>query len=403
VPKNLLPALAPTGLDHYELLLALNQHYNSVCFDGGRLIYPCNTNYAIKVWWRDGRATQIHSGPGFSAQDFESLKRRIQTDFIQSPGIAIGKDVLFSSPHTVWGYLLTDNLQILPPPPDAPDESGADHPFVLEFVIPRSVNEAITLRRRSRLVFEWTWILNSLLRTNIKCEEARVRQMWASCRHEERPTPTHSHFTNAAYIYGGFAGLAGEFSNPTMPVLHHISHDEYYDFKRWNTGDALILPDSLPRMLRIIDCLTHAERRRFLRAARWVSVARHFLWDAHLSSFYIAVVAGIEALMNAESPSRCENCHQITNATRRFKTFVERYSGEGSNDARLYDHLYAIRSDLAHGEYLFDVDEIPWWRDMWSPNQLDQEEASRLSWIAKRVLVGWVLSHTDPLAGDSLD
>src|SRR5688572_17105356 len=104
VPQNLLPDLAPPEVDHYELLLTLKRHFTTACFDDdNRLIYPCSSNYALKVRWKDGHATHIHPGPGFSAEDFENLRRRIQTDLIDSPGMVIGRSILFSSPHPLNG------------------------------------------------------------------------------------------------------------------------------------------------------------------------------------------------------------------------------------------------------------------------------------------------------------
>ena len=357
--RNLLPDLAPSGLDHYELLLTLKQHFKSACFDDhNQLIYPCASDYALKVRWKDGRATHIHPGPRFSSTDFENLNIRIQTDLVECPGMAIGSEILFSSPHPLHGHFRTDQLQLLPAPPDAPtpDETHADHPFVLEFAFPRSINNAITRKRRVRLSLEWAWILNALLRTTIKCQEPRVKRLWVYCKHEQNPM--HSHFTNGSYIYSGSSGLADEFTHPTTPPITQIGRDEYYDTEYLRGGDVLILPDSLPQMLSIVDRLTPADRRWFLRAARWVSVARE-LWDYHVSSYYIALVAGIESLMNAESPPRCDKCKQVTGITRRFRAFVERYSTGSGRDKTVNARLYAIRSELAHGEYLFDIDESP--------------------------------------------
>jgi len=91
VAENLLAQLVPEGVDDYELLYLLQRHYGS----GGvgepnQVVYPSSLNYSLRVRWKDGRVIQIERGPaGFSAEECDALKNKIQTTLIDSPGETI--------------------------------------------------------------------------------------------------------------------------------------------------------------------------------------------------------------------------------------------------------------------------------------------------------------------------
>ena len=48
------------------------------------------------------------------------------------------------------------------------------------------------------------------------------------------------------------------------------------------------------------------------------------------------------------------------NATRLFNAFVKNHCMTAGIDDEVLQALYATRSALAHGEYLFQLDEAPW-------------------------------------------
>jgi hypothetical protein len=90
---------------------------------------------------------------------------------------------------------------------------------------------------------------------------------------------------------------------------------------------------------------------------------------------------------------RCSEWDQVRGVTRRFRDFVDRFAPPEDSEGITRGRLYAIRSDLAHGRVLFDLDEAaPWSRLRLTPNRLEQDEArDMLARLVKRVIIGWVL------------
>jgi hypothetical protein len=116
------------------------------------------------------------------------------------------------------------------------------------------------------------------------------------------------------------------------------------------------------------------------------------LWVPHASSYYIALVAAIEALACGEPLERCPKCEQVERVTERFREFVERFIPvSGSEEQEISKkRLYELRSKLAHGKQLFVLDELPWLFQ--APGGLEEREAlDELSRVVKRVFVGWLM------------
>ncbi len=146
-------------------------------------------------------------------------------------------------------------------------------------------------------------------------------------------------------------------------------------------------------MLRAVAQLEHKERRVFMRASAWLAAANE-LGDDHVSSWYVGLVAAIEALLGDEGAEQCPECGQVRNVSRRFQAFVERYV-PASRDEPTRARLYGLRSALAHGRSLLHIDETSWSGLINPPNALDQEETYRsLGRLVKRVLVGWLWERT---------
>lgn len=82
----------------------------------------------------------------------------------------------------------------------------------------------------------------------------------------------------------------------------------------------------------------------------------------------------------------------MLNVTQRFKNFVERYAPNSDPKAR--GVLYNIRSKIAHGSGLLDIDEAVW---DWSSRarflvELDAQD--ELALAARDVGVNWVLERS---------
>jgi len=393
--RNLLDILAPRETDGYELLTVLERHYKSAGVgDRDELVYPSSPAYSLRVRWEDGRVARIEPGPGFKADELDGLRSAIRERLVESPGTKVATSVLFSSPRRVSGYFRASRLQIMPASTIAPqpDETLGQHPFYLQSMIRQSVDGFLTNQRWSRLNLERAWTLNALLRVHVKAHGPRLPHLWTLCKHqaEQNPAQWHTHWTQEFYIDPGLPGFLDDFAPIDVGPISQIPHDEYYALDHLPGGDDLVLPDSLGQMLDALEGLGHADRRRFMRAARWMAAARDS-WDHHVSSYYVALVAAIESLSSDDEPPRCKECRQVRDVTKRFAQFVEQYAPESEADAISRKRLYAIRSDLEHGRVLFDIDEAPWAMLMLTPNWLEQREAfDGLSRLVKRVVVGWL-------------
>jgi len=422
--QGLLAELVPPGVDDYELLGLLQEHYGMPGASGrNESVYPSSRDYVVKIHWRDGRVTSLERGPQYSAAHENSLREAVQTQLVESPGTVVTTWVLFSSPRIVNGYFRSDQLQILPPSAVAPRprETMGEHPFHLEFAVRESRNGFITNMRRRRVAWETALILNVLLRTQVKAHGVRSKKMWVLCGHaDEIPhgrarrkirsvfrrlrsyvqkmrglpqTDWHVHWSQEFYIDPRLPGIAEGLSSPRCSPLAQVPHEEYYGADLVPGDDYVVAPDSLNRMLQAVAQLEHKERRAFMRASAWLAAANE-LWDDHVSSWYVGLVAAIEALLGGEDAERCPECGQVRNVGDRFRAFVERYV-PASTDEPTRARLYGLRSALAHGRSLLHIDETPWSGLINPPNALDQDETYRsLGRLVKRVLVGWLWELT---------
>ena len=421
---GLLAELVPPGVDDYELLGLLQEHYGIPGASGpNESVYPSSNDYVVKIHWRDGRVTTLERGPQYSPAHENSLRWAVRTQLVESPGTVVTTWVLFSSPRIVNGYFRSDQLQILPPSAAAPRprELHGEHPFHLQFAVRESRNNFITNMRRRRFAWETAMILNVLLRTQVKVHGMRSKKMWALCVHDDdvshgrapsairsvfrrfrscvrraggrSQTDWHVHWSQEYYNDPDLPGLAVELASPGCPPLAQVPHEEYYGADFVPGDDYVVVPDSLDQMLRAVAQLEHKERRALMRASAWVAAANQ-LWGDHVSSWYVGLVAAIEALVGDESVERCPECRQVRNVSRRFQAFVERYV-PAAKDEPTRARLYRLRSDLAHGRSLLQIDETSWSVLINPPNSLDQEETYRsLGRLVKRVLVGWLSERT---------
>lgn len=391
--NDLLTKLVPEAVEnHYELLLLLERHFGSAgASDPKCLVYPSTLNYAIKVCWKGGYVSRIERGPaGFGDKQCEALHQKIEATLVESSGDTVFVDLLLANPRRVSGQFRTPGLQVLPAPIKAPraSETHADHPFCVEVSLRKSVEDAITQIRATRKVTETAWLLNALLRTSVRrSTNLRSKHLWAT-RTED--TPWSLLWCQEGYNYNGFPFYQEKLSDTSVPLIRSMPDDEYYGQEFIQPGDEVLVPASLNEMLSLVNKLSREDRRRLLRAARWIYAARE-TWDYSASSSFIALVAAFESLISEENSPRCEKCNQVTGVTKRFKEFVERHvHGDDINKSR----LYGIRSELVHGLSLMNLDEAPWAAFVHKPHDLEQQESfDGLYWLSKRVLVGWLKTN----------
>ena len=166
---DLLNELVPPGVDHREVLDRILRHYKSGSSDTDAGFYievPGRDECALRIRTKKGLIVHLEAGPALTTDDLDVLKETIRTELVESPGDSIAWEILFSS-EPVRGSFQCDTplLQLTQAPPEAPQpqQSVAEHPFILRFPVRRSTSFPITCQRRQRQALEWAHILNVLL------------------------------------------------------------------------------------------------------------------------------------------------------------------------------------------------------------------------------------------------
>jgi hypothetical protein len=393
--NNLIPDLLPAGVEDDELLQLLLNHYGSArSTPDNDVEYPNTDKFALQVRSKSGEIKDIEPGPGFSEEEFAILKDKVASQLVVSPATKIERTILFSS-HPVKGCFRSDsNFQICAAPANAPQPGPmiADHPFVFEFPLRQSSDALITIQRRTRKTLEWTWFLNAVLRTRIRAIGPRTDYHWSLCGSgNDTPTQAKIKWAQEFYMIDGFKTQGDGFSACVEPKIPTIPYQDYYgvDVYRWG---EFVVPDNLDALVGAFANLKPEDRFRFLRACQWVYVA-HAHWVTHASSFYIALVAAIESLLPAAPTSeKCPACGRDKGPgpTQLFQDFVEAHTkGETASNRK---PLYALRSKLAHGGGLLQLDERPWTFSFNTSALQERERWTELVDVVRAVLINWLLA-----------
>jgi hypothetical protein len=138
-------------IDHHELLALLTLRYTTCWRVSDRAIaFPAAREYKFKVKTRHGQITNISSGNSLSGQELEEILERVEADLKDDRIAEYGAEILFARRPVKGGFRFRSvPAQILPPPPDAPQQNIASaHPFVIEYPIKAyKTSEIRSLRR----------------------------------------------------------------------------------------------------------------------------------------------------------------------------------------------------------------------------------------------------------------
>lgn len=274
-----------------------------------------------------------------------------------------------------------DAFQLWPAPPEAPRPPGliGDHPFLFQYPVPDG-------SRGNRIRAEWLWFFNCVLIGHYRLPPVRARQMWVW-----RPEGGGVGWTSEGYLIPGYTYPSGPgFATFDGPPIREVPEREYYARRGITFGDEFTIPDSFRDDVERYLSLEPRRREQILRAGRWLA-ASYAHWDEHASSWFIALVAAIEALMpTAPTRDPCPACDRDRGPgpTARFREFIHHYASDLAEGPEA-THLYAIRSALVHGGRMLELDAPP----TFDPADIPIEELERLdqlSRIVRRVVVSWL-------------
>jgi hypothetical protein len=220
--------------DSHELRLLLDKHiggpgqYDRRAGDPNKLYLPlARESCRIALTFRDKKIVSIEPGPGFDAVEWNRVSAEITESLAGSA--KTGREYSFSGWRVRgWWRGVRSGLQILPPPPQAPQApvEMAEHPFILEFPVLASNWLPLTNCRRMREHRKLTLLLNVLLRGGASVQPRRPRHFWAALPHAAGPPQIE--WVQESYFAALGATVADQPSIPVGEQLEEIESEAYY-------------------------------------------------------------------------------------------------------------------------------------------------------------------------------
>jgi hypothetical protein len=331
----------------------------------------------------------IEPGEAFDTTQWEQISNEIENSVLKEPP-AVGREYSFSGRRLTrsWRGKLS-GVQILPPPGDLPrvPTSSGDHPCILEFPVVMSSLNPLTNHRRLRNHRDLTLLLNILLAGGVKSMGFRSTHCWAGTQWVQQWfSPTLNPYITDA--------LSPQVATP----LEELEPEEY-DKMLGDDGMALRVPSDLDQSICSYEALSGSNREKFDRAAFWFSTSSRML-DISVSAAFAALVFAIETLTASGSAHQlnCPICggitdHRVPGPTKLFKNFLATYA-PGASLAKDRDDMYALRSDVVHGEHLVELDrEIPVMG--WTPPGFKERQQYYDLWgLTRTALRNWLKSRS---------
>jgi hypothetical protein len=385
--------------DHHELLDILSVRYTT-CWRVSKhtITFPAAADYKIKLQIRHGQIEKVFAGKALTDAELCGLVRQIEGDLKDDRIAEYGVEILFAHRPVTGGFRFAAlPMQILEAPAEAPrpPHLSAHHPFILEYPMRACRTPEVRMRRRHKNAIEWVWVFNAFLHGGITTYSSpRSPQLWAI-----RDDIFEPFWASKSYSFAGSRVFADALSKQSalVPVLPAETYFSDISNPAWAEVplDTFCVPDNLDRLVSAFVDLDGVKRRRFLRSAAAIYTARE-LWDLSISSYFLMCVQAIETLVDRPQPVPCPECQRNMGPgpTRLFRKFVERYCSDSGVDEKVVSELYSVRSALAHGHYLFQLDEAPWSLNMGAMIARAGEDEIYRSAIrlAKTGLRNWLLA-----------
>ncbi len=418
-----------TDLDSAELRLLLDERiggpgqYRDRSDNPNVLYLPlAGATCRVSLTFRGAKIDAIEPGPAFDAAEWKRISEEIDKSILTGP-IKVGREFSFSSFRVPgsWKGERSD-LQILPPPDDAPRApvESAEHPFILEFPMRTCAARRITNHRRIREHRKLTLLLNVLLAGRTSLQGRGLQHFWASVpRDDDRqkiswfqkvqqvlfrwsrpPGRASTAEREIKWVQQFFFAKLGkavldELSPPATQRLEEVDAEKYYT-SVGHDGKGLRVPADLDDLICCYLELPPRNRAKFDRAAFWMDMASR-LWNISMSASFAALVSSVESLTERGKTHyfSCPVCggdwqHEVPGAMERFRAFFDVHAPEGALRKRR-TMMYSLRSGILHGSTLMQLDE-----DLafgWDPPGWNERELHKDLWGLTRVaLRDWLRS-----------
>ena len=378
-------------VDSGDLIVVLSQTFGgSQLATDDTVSYPNADEARITIRYEGGRIVTIAPGEAFDAREWESVAARIEDELVESTP-AVARRIAFCN-YQVKGWWRSGTLgvQILPPPPQAPDApmAVADHPFVLEYPVMNSRNGLITRQRDAREYRRLAGLLNVLLEGWVTSAQSTIRQLWAYVRTGES---SETRWVQEGYSCPGFKVAGDTLSEPEGDYMTVVPANDYYAIDGLEIGRGLQVPDTLESSLEAYRNLPPEQLERFDRACYWWNV-KDRVWTISVSASYAATVTAVEALLPETSGfGSCTECGRslAPGPTKLFQEFLETYAPGGGIVAQARAKMYRVRSAINHGGKLMRTDlDVEWGL---SPAMVAEIDLRDNLWRLVRVaLINWL-------------
>jgi hypothetical protein len=325
----------------------------------------------------------VHLDP----EKYTVLKARIKSELIDNQVEKVGRYICFSREKVQGFFRYKDQFQICPPPVDAPTPTYGigDHPFILEFKYKSSPNSHTNIWRRQEKAVTLIRYLNVICKQTFSYGHRYTPFFWGFVGVGDQMQSKH--------IQGGYSmpNIIGEVDDFTHsgnePLIQLVSFKEYYG-RFGHSASGLSLPDNLSESIDAIFNLTEDLKKKFVNASGWIDQARQ-VWSYSHSAAFICIVTAIESLMD-KSSKICSSCHQpVYSVTKKFKEFLRAHVSNIDELSEIRDVIYATRSDLAHGNLMFERD-LKYWKFL-SHKQAEEDLLQRnSSEVVSIALYSWL-------------
>lgn len=319
----------------------------------------------------------------------------------------------------VDGFYRFGNLfQLLPPDKTAPTiqfGSKSHHPLIIEYCfdtpevkyLPTEENRAL-----QKALPDWITIgeasnekLTELLRilnivTNNRYFIYDYDQAWfiPLGKNEKVSDPPSCVWGQNFYDYPEFNREITGFSKPYCLPMNIESSQTYYNRFGPGVGNKVDLPESIDDTLIQYFQLDNNARDAFISSAILFSNGLEICTKMQSLSF-AAFISSIETLANYDNRNtkveKCEVCGQDKHsATKKFKSFLQKYGSPDPSFKKDAEKLYKIRSEILHSGSLFlgDINLIPWGLKDHAKMNKDKYRRNVIQ-ITRICLVNWLITR----------
>jgi len=347
------------------------------------------------VYDRRGDIVDLVPLEHWSEDLFQRIRHEVDRE-VEGGATRVRRMWAFASRRTAGTWRYRGVFQICEPPAGAPTAGQlvADHPLVLEvaFVsstapMPLGLDRSVTATRRVEL------LLSVLLDCRFHQLPFYNEKCWVLVEKQRDPLVFGTELRQVGFTADGFVAELDDFSvaGESMP---EVDVAEYWGIRGRDMSEPLSIPNTLADSLDLFFLLPPQDQNQFLRACYWFQQGDD-VWRSSMSSAFTSYIQAIETL---QPPPRiedhCKRCNRPIgpDPTAQFVDFVERHApGLPEKDRR---RLYAVRSNVSHGNELFIHDEYRGFGGHFTPFESEQRHDTDTARLVARVcLMGWLVER----------